>query len=219
MVVAGVDQHLESQRAVAEGARYTPPPLVYRKTVIVIGDSWTGGSNMNTSQSTLWWNVLSNKLPVNIQTAAIGGSGYVATNPNEPGNTFLKRATSIDFSGASAVVFFGSLNDESRSPTQIKQNAAAAYAAVKADAPNARLVVVGPQWPRSNPPADQLANSAAVHSAATAAGATWVDPVALGWFDTPSRLIGSDGVHPTDKGHAYLATKMAPIVSAAVESG
>ncbi len=48
------------------------------------------------------------------------------------------------------------------------------------------------------------------------AGATFVDPIAARWFVDRPGLIGADGVHPTDAGHAYMAEKLAPLISAAL---
>ena len=47
-------------------------------------------------------------------------------------------------------------------------------------------------------------------------GAVFVDPLAEGWFSGAShRLIGSDGLHPTDAGHRFIAKH----VLAALEGG
>ena len=40
----------------------------------------------------------------------------------------------------------------------------------------------------------------------------FIDPLAEGWFVGRPDLIGSDGVHPNDAGHAYLAAKIAPLI-------
>ena len=45
-------------------------------------------------------------------------------------------------------------------------------------------------------------------------GATWIDPIAERWFVGRPDLIGADGVHPTDAGHAYMADKIAPLIAA-----
>jgi lysophospholipase L1-like esterase len=51
-------------------------------------------------------------------------------------------------------------------------------------------------------------------TAALAAGAAFVDPLTERWFVGMPDLIGADGVHPTDAGHAYLADKIAPLIRA-----
>ena len=43
---------------------------------------------------------------------------------------------------------------------------------------------------------------------------TFFDPIAQGWFVGRPELIGSDGIHPTDAGHAYMADKIAPLIGA-----
>ena len=39
------------------------------------------------------------------------------------------------------------------------------------------------------------------------------DPLAEGWFVGRPELIGPDGVHPSDAGHAYLAEKIVPLIA------
>ena len=43
-------------------------------------------------------------------------------------------------------------------------------------------------------------------------GAAFIDPIADGWFVGRPDLIGQDGVHPNDAGHAYMADKIAPLI-------
>jgi len=46
--------------------------------------------------------------------------------------------------------------------------------------------------------------------AARAAGATFIDPIAQGWFaGTSAQLFAADGVHPTDAGHGRQAALVA----------
>jgi len=40
----------------------------------------------------------------------------------------------------------------------------------------------------------------------------FIDPLVEGWFVGRPDLIGSDGVHPNDAGHAYLAAKIARLI-------
>ena len=40
----------------------------------------------------------------------------------------------------------------------------------------------------------------------------FVDPIAEGWFVGRPDLIGADGIHPTDAGHAYMAARIAPLI-------
>lgn len=63
-------------------------------------------------------------------------------------------------------------------------------------------------------------NRNAVRDSATARGIAFVDPLEEGWFrDGITGLIGLDGVHPNDAGHAYLAEKLAPHIQSLLPTG
>ena len=77
-----------------------------------------------------------------------------------------------------------------------------------------RFLVIGPPWPTADPPDAVLRIRDALKYQAGVAGATFIDPIAQGWFVDRPELIGKDGVHPTDAGHAYMAEKIAPLIGA-----
>lgn len=60
-------------------------------------------------------------------------------------------------------------------------------------------------------PPSIINDNAAIAAAASATGVGYFDAAAAGWFADAPDLIGADGVHPTDDGHAYLAEKMLPL--------
>ena len=76
--------------------------------------------------------------------------------------------------------------------------------------------MIGPPWPTADVPDSLLQIRDVLNAAARAAGAAFVDPIGDRWFVDRPDLIGADGVHPTDAGHAYLAAKIAPAHSHAV---
>jgi lysophospholipase L1-like esterase len=80
--------------------------------------------------------------------------------------------------------------------------------------PSARLLVIGPPWPTANVPESVIQIRDILNAAARAAGAAFVDPIAERWFVGRPDLIGADGVHPNDAGHAYLADKIGPLMAA-----
>ena len=49
-------------------------------------------------------------------------------------------------------------------------------------------------------------------------GAVFVDPIAEAWFIDRPDLIGPDGIHPTNAGHAYVADKIAPLIAQPLQS-
>jgi lysophospholipase L1-like esterase len=76
------------------------------------------------------------------------------------------------------------------------------------------LLVIGPPWTDSDPPLDVLYIRDILSFEANEAGATFIDPISEGWFVGRPDLIGPDGVHPNDAGHAYMAEKIAPLIHA-----
>jgi len=84
---------------------------------------------------------------------------------------------------------------------------------VRQTAPNARLLVIGFAWPDAKRSQTLLNLRDAIKDEALAVGATFVDPLADGWFDnTPPDFVGVDHVHPTNAGHAYRADKIEPYI-------
>ena len=81
-------------------------------------------------------------------------------------------------------------------------------------APSSKLLVIGPPWtdPIRRWMSSMFATSSAVRP--TTPGATFVDPISEGWFVGRPDLIGPDGIHPNDAGHAYMAEKIAPLIHA-----
>ena len=112
------------------------------------------------------------------------------------------------------VVFFGSRNDQGVDPTQLSVLAYGTFQLARRTAPSAKFLVIGPPWPTADPPDPVLRIRDALKYQAGVAGATFIDPIAQGWFVGRPELIGKDGVHPTDAGHAYMAEKIAPLIGA-----
>ena len=180
--------------------------------VTVVGDSYVAGSNMGGTGSAGWTTLASADLQthgvVDITRAGVGGSGYVERGPT---NTVFGEAMARSVGPKTdLIVFFGSINDRNKAPDAVKAAAAQTFAEAKKLAPNAKLLVFGPAWMNSKVPAEVLATKEAVHAAADAAGAQWVDPIAERWFFDQPALIGTDKVHPTNEGHAYMEKLILP---------
>ena len=180
-------------------------------SVAVIGDSYSTGTVLGGLGPANWTARLGVDRDWRITDTAVGGTGYVASH----GGTGAFEAAQLDRAvtagpdgtAPDVVVVQGSINDGLTDPGRVRAAAAALYAAIHERAPAARLVVVGPPWPDGTPTREILALRDAVHGAATAAGAVWIDPIAEHWFADPA-LIGADGVHPTDSGHALIAARV-----------
>ncbi|MDP9694967.1 UNVERIFIED_ORG: lysophospholipase L1-like esterase [Arthrobacter globiformis] len=191
-----------------------PAPRPDPDLVTIIGDSFTGGSNEGGNKAANWVARVQQTLDrANLDNEGVGGTGYASHV-----NNFGSRIARSIGPNTDLVVFFGSRNDVASDPASVGASASAAYAEVKRIAPGAKILVIGPAWSGGEVPEPMLEVRNAVRGAAVASGATFVDPIARGWFLTPETqvLIGADGVHPTDQGHAFLADAIGPYIRASI---
>jgi lysophospholipase L1-like esterase len=185
--------------------------------IAVIGDSYTTGGDLGGLGSRGWtaqaWQLLTQQgIPVSADVAAEGGAGYGARGNR--GSVFEDLTAHAVKPDDVLVVFFGSRNDQGVDPTQLSILAWGTFQLARSTAPKARFLVIGPPWPTADPPEPVLRIRDALKYQATVAGATFIDPIAEGWFVGRPDLIGKDGVHPTDAGHVYMADKIAPLIGA-----
>lgn len=184
--------------------------------VAVIGDSYTtgsteGGQGPNGWAPRVWQSLTTQGYRLAPDVAAEGGAGYaVRGNRGSLFGDLTPRAVRPD---DTLVVFFGSRNDLHADPKVVAANAGAAFALARRTAPGARLLVIGPPWTGADVPPDVLRIRDALHAQALAQGAAFYDPLIAGWFFGTPWLIGHDGVHPTDAGHAFLADRIAPLIA------
>jgi lysophospholipase L1-like esterase len=184
--------------------------------VAVIGDSYTTGSNEGGNGPQGWaarsWQSLARQgFQVTPDVAAEGGAGYgVRGNHGSVFGDLTPRAVRPD---DAVVVFFGSRNDQGVDPAALADAARDCFVFARRTAPSARLLVIGPPWPTADVPDAVLRIRDVLYAQARAVGATWIDPIAERWFVDRPDLIGKDGVHPNDAGHAYMADKIAPLIA------
>lgn len=185
--------------------------------IAVIGDSYTTGSNEGGQGPNGWaphvWAALAAQgFNVTPDVSAEGGAGYaIRGNRGSLFGDLTPRAVRPD---DTLVVFFGSRNDAPADPNVVAANAAAAFTQARRIAPAAKLLVIGPPWTSATVPAEVLRIRDVLRTQAVTHGATFYDPLIAGWFFGTPWLIGHDGVHPTDAGHAFLADRIAPLVAA-----
>ena len=183
--------------------------------IAVIGDSYTTGSSEGGNGPNSWpqlaWRILAQRgLDIDADVAAEGGAGY--GQPGNRGSVFEDLTAHAVQRNDVLVVFFGSRNDEPVDPHKFPQLAAGTFQLARFAAPDAKFLVIGPPWPTASPPAAVLAIRDTLRAEAGANGAEFVDPIAEGWFVGRPDLIGHDGVHPNDAGHAYMAERIAPLI-------
>jgi len=183
--------------------------------IAIIGDSYTAGSadggNGPSSWPALAGQLLAREgVEVDADIAAEGGAGYGQRGSR--GSIFQDLTAQAARRNDALVVFFGSRNDEPVDPQTFPALAAGTFQLARFAAPGAKILVIGPPWPTASPPPAVLKIRDSLRDQATLAGATFIDPIGQGWFAGLPNLIGPDGVHPTDAGHAYLAEKIAPLI-------
>ena len=185
--------------------------------IAVIGDSYTTGTDEGGLGPKAWtaraWRTLAHQgVQVAADVASEGRAGYGVRG--DRGSLFgdlTARAVKPD---DVLVVFFGSRNDQGVDPGLLAEMVHDSFDLARRTAPSARLLVIGPPWPTADVPNAVLLIRDILNAAARAAGATFVDPLTDRWFVGRPELIGADGVHPTDAGHAYMADKIAPLIRA-----
>lgn len=185
--------------------------------VAVIGDSYTTGGGEGGLGEKGWptqaWQMLARQgVATTADVGAEGGAGY-GTRGNR-GRLFEDLTAATVKPDDTVVVFFGSRNDQGVDPTQLSILAYGTFQLARRIAPSARFLVIGPPWPTADPPLAVLRIRDVLEYQAGVAGATFIDPLAERWFVGRPELIGPDGVHPTDAGHAYMAAKIAPLIGA-----
>jgi lysophospholipase L1-like esterase len=192
--------------AVSWGDATTDDPVL-----VVYGDSYSAGGRQGGKGDDGWPALVADRLDTDLRLHAAGGAGYV-NGSKAADETFLDQVRLHPEAEADVVVVFGSRNDTFLPVAEVTSQAVAVYHAIRAQSPWAELVVIGPAWDDDLPPDELLRTRDAVASAAADAGAVFVDPLIEGWLHERPELIGTDGVHPNNAGHAHLAGLIAPVV-------
>lgn len=184
---------------------------------MVIGDSYTMGPDDNPDDPDAWPAIAFNRLReqkyvVQDTVAGEGGAGYVEQGYR--GGVFGDKVSAVQ-PKTDVVVLFGSANDIGAEPRQERAAVRQTLMQVRSIAPAARMVVIGPVWPRANDvPAQLLGIRDAIRDEAVAAGATFADPLQQRWLWEDPGLIGPDWLHPNRSGQRYLADRILPLLQA-----
>lgn len=208
--------------AMAASAGCSPEPSTGEPIrVVVIGDSYTGGSGEGGRGAAAWPRIAGEDLRGDGMNAAVavsahGGSGYVARGID--GSTFSDAVPGLLQPDDDVVVVFGGINDADKPVEQESVAVGELLSEVRRRSPDAEVIVVGPAWPDAEPTRQILSVRDVLSAAATAAGATFIDPIADRWFADRPDLIGDDGIHPTDEGHRLMAQKLEPYLRSALSA-
>ena len=176
-------------------------------TAVFLGDSFTSGWDGAGMGSRGWPRLVSAAHGWKTVNLAVAGTGFI--NPGwtrQPIGALVAKAARHD---PDVIVVAGGHNDSRWSSAQTARAADDVIDRIRAAAPDALLVVVAPIWQDGSPPRRCLELRDQLREKSAAVGAVFVDPLADGWFSGAShRLIGPDGLHPTDAGHAYIAERV-----------
>jgi lysophospholipase L1-like esterase len=185
--------------------------------VAIIGDSYTGGTAIGGQGPDGWPALVTARLrqqgiDIAPSVEAENGSGYASPGANL-GDMFSDQIPKVVRQNDRVVVIFGSGGDPAVPPDQLQPAVRQTLDAVRAAAPQAKIVVIGPASTNPDPSPDLLATRDVEKTEADATGAVFVDPIAAAWFKDRPELVGPDGTSPTDAGHAFMADQIAPIIA------
>jgi lysophospholipase L1-like esterase len=188
---------------------HTEPPG--NTLVTYLGNSFTGGSLMDSGPNSRWPAIVSKQLDLSDVVITSDASGYVTRGVGFANYGDLADDVPED---SAAVVILGSDDDANKPYAKIKSAALATFATIRARAPHARILAIATFWVNKHPPKGIITSRDAVRDAAKQAGVMFADPIGGGWMvDDPSKTIGADGLHPTDAGQKELAERIEPLVA------
>jgi lysophospholipase L1-like esterase len=174
---------------------------------VVLGDSYTSGWNGAGIGSRGWPALVGANRGWKVVNLSVAGTGFM--NPGWTGRTIGSRVDAAVRQKPGVVIVAGGHNDSAWAASTTSRAAVSAIDHLHAALPDALIVIVAPIWQNGSPPTRCLILRDALRRKAAEIGAVFIDPLAEHWFAGPShRFIGSDGLHPTNAGHAWLATRI-----------
>ncbi|MFJ6720499.1 SGNH/GDSL hydrolase family protein [Streptomyces sp. NPDC091259] len=199
-------------------------PVTARGRLMVLGDSITDGSTQNAGGGTGTWLYKAARMMgiTDVWDQARGGTGYIT-----PGSyaIFGDRLTADVVAYAPDVLIIkGGYNDNTGSQSAIQTAAASLFSAAKSALPSTQIIVAGPIAPTATPATSLTNTDNTLKTEAQTAGLPYISLVTgetrngagtvistQNPFITSanaSTMIGVDGIHPTDAGHAELGRWM-----------
>jgi lysophospholipase L1-like esterase len=183
------------------------------KTVF-FGDSWTTGLFMK-PESKGYAYLTGETLGLDFQVLGGNGTGYLNAGSNGQGS-YGERFTALPSSDAQLLIIQGSVNDFGRKSSDLGPAFDETIETAREKFPAAQLVVIGPstaQWPV--PPSIYPVNDI-LHERSDNAGIAYISPYEDQWITAenfPTVIDPATG-HPSEQGHAYLASKVSEALKA-----
>jgi lysophospholipase L1-like esterase len=219
-LIVGCGAHSATPAAKPEPVTLTVAPRPGVDYVAVVGDSFTAGSSEGGTGRAGWpylvySQLLNQHIYMDAKVDAMGTSGWVKSSRKDA-RTFAEHLNVAAGTNDRLVVLFGARGGDVGVPVKELDDAVnSTLSKAKEKAPKAAIVVIGPawiDWQYGGPSPDLLSVRDTVKARAEASGAVFVDPIAEEWFAGRPELVASDGINPTDDGHAYMADKIAPVI-------
>lgn len=189
----------ESPQAVPPPTRFIPDSV---PVVAFLGDSYSKGIGASTNGKR-WTTLVSAAMGWSELNLAEGGSGYTTSYLGQKTDYAIKLDV-IAAAQPDIVVVSGGRNDYEAGTAGVTGAVAVSlFEAVKAAAPNTKVIVTSPIWDSTEPPADFATLIDGVKAATAKAEARYLDigePLA----DHPD-MMDPDGLHPNDAGHRTIA--------------
>lgn len=186
------------------------------KLLVTVGNSFVGGSAMDSGTARRWPGLVAAALGMNLDVITAGASGYA--DPGDNGLTYRDLVREIP-ADADVVVIMGSDDDATHPMDEIEREARAALSEAITRAPHATIIVTSTPWVQKNPDVGIRNTRDAVQKVADELGLEYIDGLGTWLVTGPPGQIGADGLHPTDRGHAQLANALlGPIRTAAERS-
>lgn len=222
------------------GGIYLPPgasmwkPATPSKRIMILGDSISGGSNMNVGGGAGTWFPRAARLLgySDIWNESLGGTGYITTGSFATLGT--RAPIDVIPNAPDTLIISAGYNDNGGSQPSISSAAASLYSVVKAGLPGTVIYVLG-CWSPTGSPATSIQNTdATIRLAAAVASLPFISPLTGGVYNAAGTLIathgawitgtgrvgattgsgnadtyiGTDAVHPTDDGHKFIANRV-----------
>jgi lysophospholipase L1-like esterase len=176
-------------------------------TAVFLGDSFTSGWNGAGLGARGWPRLVGADQEWQTVNLAVPGTGFI--NPGWTSQPIGSRVAEAIRRGPDVIVVAAGHNDSRWSAAATAKAADDVIDRLHVAAPDALLVIVAPIWQNDSPPQRCLALRDHLRRKAASIGAVFIDPLAGGWFGGAShRLIGPDGLHPTDAGHRFIADRV-----------
>ncbi len=193
----------------------TPTPVQASLRLVVLGDSIASGTPIGGQGAAGWPAIVAQKLGLLSLLSAQPGTGY--TKDYSSGSAYPTRVNDVIALRPSILIVEGSRNDTDAAAT--KRIAIEVLTKLRSALPQAQILVIGPFYLDAMNQRTTPINEA-VKAAAVSLHLTYVDTLKAGWFlGSAHRFVGSDGIHPTDEGHRYIADLIVPLVTKLLPAG